>query len=674
MESKLHLDFETRGSIDLLRVGARLYSEHPDTGIWCTGFAFDDDEPSVMAGEVGMPLAVAEHIEEGGLVYAHNAAFEWYIWNNVARRDNPKLPVLRASQLRCTAAMCAAYALPTSLEDAARALRFQDGKDTLGKALMKKFAVPWRTDPLRWMDENPQFTLQKRQWTGSEGLERLFEYCKQDVEVERNIERTIPALTPFEQSVYILDLGINHYGVRIDKEGIELCLQAIERCADQNEALLNKLTEGHVQTPTALESMREFLAQQGVETASLDKEAVRALLARVDLPDVVRQVLEIRQAAGKSSNAKFQKMLNTADEGDRLYGQFAYHNAATGRWAGRGVQLQNMPRGTPKPEAIDSMLRAIEAGDEVSLEDVSRAIRGMILPDEGHVFVGGDFGQVEGRGTGWFCGEEWKVEAFRLLDAGNGPDIYEATAARILGKPVEEVTKDERQAYGKVPELALGYGGGAGAFKSMAAIYGVELEDEQVDKIVSDWRKLHPNVCKTWYELEDAARAAVRMGGKVFSAGAKGREVRFCLTGPHLYCELPSGRTIVYPFAKIRRNDRKGEVTYMKVRDPNADRGQIIKDEYSFGRWQRVTTWGGKLLENVVQALCRDLLAYTMVRLRREGNRVVLHVHDEARCSVPKDQAESKAQEFAKIMTETPAWAKDFPLACEIDITERYGK
>lgn len=679
--SKLHLDFETRSTADLPEIGARRYSEHPDTGIWCIGFAFDDLPPEVVSPQDRYALfTVIEHVRNGGLVYAHNAAFEWYIWNNVLSRYIENLPKLKPSQLRCTQAMALSMGLPQSLEDVARALKLTEQKDTLGKALMMKYATPWRVDGdrIQWQDECPKFRCGGENWTGTSGLDRLLEYCGQDVVTERAAAKIMNELSPYEQTVWVIDLGINHRGIRIDRPAVEEVLIALEAVAAEADAELSRLTDGEVASVTALTAMRDFLSQYGVETKSLDKAHVDSLLGIPGLPDVVRKVLQVRQDAGKSSNAKYAAMHSKADSNDRLYGAFQYHGAQPGRWAGRGVQLQNLPRGTPDADQVDALIEGLKearvTGDYggVSMTSLSEAIRGMFLPDEGCVWAGGDFGQVEGRGTAWISGEDWKLDVFRKADRGEGPGVYEVTAAGILKKKPEEVTKAERQGYGKVPELALGYGGSVGAFQSMAVIYGVDMTDEQVEDVVYDWRRVHRKTVSTWYDLEDSARAAIRSHKTVFSAGAPGRQVHFQRRGPHLFCRLPSGREITYPYVQILKDARKGTITYMKVRDPNLDRSKVIDDESSFGRWQRVTTWGGKLMENVVQAICRDLLADVMVNLRRAKYTINLHVHDEVRCSVPAGKV--NRGELTRIFTTVPEWAEGFPLNAEIDVTRRYGK
>lgn len=323
------------------------------------------------------------------------------------------------------------------------------------------------------------------------------------------------------------------------------------------------------------------------------------------------------------------------------------------------------------------------------LQALSTCMRGLFVPTPGNLLVGGDFSNVEGRGVAWVSGEQWKIDAFNAADAGTGPGIYELTASKILGIKPEQVTRAQRQSHGKVPELALGYQGGEGAFITMGKTYGVTVAPEEARKIKEGWRDGHPATAGVmtpivrddgevfyarlggaWKALQKAAISAVARPGEVVQALVE-QDVRFLVKGSFLWCLLPSGRAICYPYPKLLPGEYGLQLTYMK-NDP-ADEKRI-DDPMNSSNWARVGTYGGKLMENIVQALCRDLLVDTMLVLDGSGARIVLHVHDEIVIEVPAAKAAGARDAMEKIMRIPPAWAKGFPLWAVCTVMERYGQ
>ena len=662
--ANLHIDFETFSALDLLEVGLHNYARHPSTGAWCMAWAIDDGEVCIQTPDKPLHSAVRKHIEYGGAVYAHNAPFELEIWNEVmARRYG--WPLLFPEHTYCTMTMSYAMAMPGKLDDTAMALGIAQRKDKEGHALMLKMA---RADGRVW-------DLESRL--------RLYAYCQQDVVVERELHKRLMPLSAYERRVWLMDYDINQRGIRADIESAKAGVALTEVVKARLDKEMGLATGGAAQTCTALIPIKQWLAERGLPEAleGLDKTDVINALNNPALSPEVKRVLTLRQEAGKASTAKLAPMIAIAGEDNRLRGMHQYHGANTGRWAGRKVQVHNFPRDVPPAETVENVLRHVRDGDYEFIDAVygaplsmlSRCLRGFLVPAPGHVLINGDFANVEGRGVAWFCGEEWKLKAFREADAGTGPGIYELAYARMYGVPAASVKNpsQERQ-IGKVAELALGYQGGVGAFQTMAKTYKVDVTDEQADEFKRLWRAAHPAVVNTWYELQRAAIAAVKTPNTAYGAGYGSRGVKFKMVGSFLWCLLPSGRALCYPYPKILPGEYGEQLTYMTVPPQDGHKkGKIIDDPLNAPRWARMSTYGGSLLENIVQGFCRDLLADCMLRL----DNVVMHVHDEIVAEAPIDEKlEYWRAGMEVVMGTAPAWAKDFPLYAKCDIMTRYGQ
>lgn len=674
-EPVLHIDFETRSVLDLKAAGLHRYARHSSTDVWCMAGAIGDEEPRIVTAVNGafiLPPSFHQHVTGGGVVVAHNAPFELAIWNEIMVPRH-HWPVLLPEQTHCTMAMAYAMNLPGALEDAALALGLDVRKDAEGRALMLRMARPrsmGSAGPI-WWDE-------------VEKVLRLCAYCKQDVRVERALHHRLMPLSDYERRVWLMDYRINQRGVRVDTASAKAAVEMSGLVKEAADEKIADITQDKVTKHTALIPLKTWLAEQGVVTDGLDKQTVVDLLAAADLPDNVRRVLEIRQEVGKASVAKLDTMLEIVSVGDRVYDLFQYWGAATGRWAGRKLQPHNFIRDVPDADDVETALklvreknyRMLQAMYGPPLSYLSRCMRGFFLAKPGHVFTVGDFSAVEGRGTAWVSGEEWKLQLFRDCDANpDGPDVYMHTAGGILHIKPDDVNKSQRQAYGKVPELALGYQGGVGAFQTMAKTYGVKVSDAEADSIKVEWRQLHPATVRTWYALQRAAIAAVENPGDVFRAGHPDRGVAFRKVGSFLWCLLPSGRCLCYPYPKVLEGKFGPQLTYMTV--PSAEdrkKGKVIEDPANGPKWARVGTYGGSLMENVVQAICRDLLVDCMLRLEAEGYHVVLHVHDEIVIEVPEACAAAAKRDMHRIMNTPPSWARDFPMNTKPETMRRYGK
>ena len=662
----LFCDFETFSACDLKTAGLDNYARDPTTGVHCMAFAFDD-EPVGVLGQFsvrGQFSRIHAHVEAGGLVYAHNAPFEWAIWNRVMA---PRYgwPELKIEQCRCTMAMAYAMGLPGALEDAAPALGIDARKDMKGKAIMLRWCKP-KADGTFYV---PGDDLEK--------FQRLCDYCKQDVEVERAVHKRLMELDPIEQRLWELDHRINQRGVKVDLPAIDKALALV---ADEQKRLnqeMLKVTGGVVGKCTEVALLVKWIRSQGVEIEGVAKAAVLDALEG-DLPESVRQALHLRKEAAKSSTAKLAAMKERAGQDGRVRSIHQYHGAATGRWAGRGIQPQNFarPRPSTTPKDIDAMFAHLHDKALIdmfygpTMDAVVDCLRGMLIPAHGKDFIAMDFSAVEARVLAWLAGEGHVLDTFRRKE-----DIYKAAASRIYRVAVKDVDKQQRQ-IGKVAVLALGYQGGCDAFQSMAKNYNVKVKDADADDIKKAWRAAHPKIEAYWYELEAAAIRAVEEGGTQL-AGPKGRQIAYRKKGSFLWCKLPSGRVLCYPYPEIRTittpwGEEKDALTYMtQVSNPKA---KIIEDENASGSWKRVATYGGSLAENVTQAVARDLLRDALFRLEDAGFEVCMHTHDETVVEVATSCDDRTLSRVEALMAEVPAWATGLPLAAEGWRGKRYRK
>ena len=686
----LHIDFETRSTLDLKKVGLDNYSKHPTTDVWCMGFAFDDEPVSLVEGHMffGATMAnadraawtrigqrVLQHVRAGGTVVAHNAAFEIAIWNEALAKRRA-WPELKPEQCVCTMAAAYAMGLPGALDNAAAAVGLEYQKDQAGHRLMLQMARPKKisfvmepTDPY---SPSPLTTtpIEITWWDDAERLQRLYAYCKQDVEVERALYKRLRPLSPAEQKMWVLDYRINQRGIPIDIPSVKKAIKLVDQEAERLNGEIRRITNNFVGFTSEVARLTAWVRSQGVDIPGLAKADVLDALALEGLPEPVRSALLIRQEAGKSSNKKLNTMLAVASADGRVRNTMQYHGAATGRWAGRTIQPHNMPR----PREVMGALYtadAIEHLDDAAYLDtfygppltvVSDCLRGFIAAPPGKELIAVDFANIEGRVLAWLAGEEWKLQAFRDYDAGTGPDLYKLMASRIYGVEVSAVTKDQRQ-IGKVAELACGYQGGVGAFQTMAKTYLVKVPDDTAEGIKQKWRHIHPAIKGYWYGLENAAVAAVKTPGMLTAAGADGRQVRFRKAGSFLWCELPSKRLLCYPYPELE------EVIVPWPRD-----GLTYKTVGLNKKWERCHTYGGSLAENVTQAVARDLLAEAIVRLEGRGLQTVFHVHDEVVVEVDAHAPAPMLGNTERIVAATPAWAAGLPIAVEGWRARRYRK
>jgi len=649
----LHIDFETYSAADLPACGLDNYATHPTTGIHCMAYCFDDQPVQLLGENTLRDADVFNHVRNGGTVVAHNAAFELAIWNNVCV---PKYgwPELRPEQMRCTMAQAYAMSLPGSLDKASAALGIEQKKDLAGARVMMQLAKP-KLDGTFWKPEDDPAKFQ-----------RLYDYCKQDVEVERALDERMMQLSEQEQALWVLDYKINQRGVQVDLPSIQAAIRLVEDEKARLDKEMLRVTNGVVGKCSEVQLLVKWIRSEGVAVGGLAKSDVLDALAG-DLPERVRLALNLRKEGGKSSTAKLIAMRDRASADGRVRGTLQYHGASTGRWAGRGIQVQNFPRPRPitKPAHIEDIIDHLDDRDYIDInygpvmDAMADSLRAMIVAKPNHELIAMDFSAIEARVLAWLAGQESVLQIFRTHGK-----IYEHAASGIYNKPIEAVTKDERQ-IGKVAVLALGYGGGVGAFQSMARVYGVKVEDTKADEIKKAWRDSHKHIVRYWYDLEGAAINAVELG-VVCKAGPAGRQIAFIKKGSFLWCKLPSGRVLCYPYPQIKTvqtpwGEDRAALVFMSVNGTT-------------NKWEETKTYGGSLSENVTQAVARDLLAEALPRLEDNGFPVVFHAHDEVVVEIPTSMSNDAEHRVEQLLSETPAWAKGLPVTAEGWRAKRYRK
>lgn len=697
-----HIDFETFSAADLRKLGVDVYAADPTTGIWCLAWRINTGPVNLWTPGDEDPEALLNWIAAGGRVVAHNMRFDRTVWNKIAV---PRYgwPAIRIEQTDCTMARALAMGLPGSLEMAGFALGAKIQKDKDGHALMMRMCRPrqvWLPGEKGYAEAAekarscvgmplPEYRLYPhnasviRWWAEPEKIDRLGAYCVKDIYSEYEVDIGLPLLTPTEREVWLLDQKINERGVRVDVEACERAEAAVADARARADIRIWQLTDGAVRKTSEVAKIVTWLNSRGVPCESLAKGEMEELIIKADVlsDEAAREVIELRRAAAKTSNDKYRAMAKMAGPDGRVRGALQYHAAATGRWAGRGIQPQNFPRvdadrdmptvldvlhllGKPRPTA--DLVDSLEVLTGAPLVSLSKSLRAMLIAGEGKKYVGGDFSNIEGRLNAWFAGEAWKLEAFREYDEGTGADLYKLAYARSFGVDVGAVGKPERQ-IGKVQELALGYQGGVGAFHNMAANYGVHVSDNRAQELVDAWRGANPAIVQSWWDLQDAAIAAVGSPGEQFSV-LNGR-VRYLARGGFLFCLLPSKRVIAYANPRLiqvetRRGGKRWQVEYDGL-------------DTQTNRWGEQRLYGGLQCNNVVQGTARDLMVASMLRAEENGFPVTLTVHDELLCEIDADGGSanlSDAEILRSLMQETPAWAAGLPLAAATWEDMRYTK
>jgi DNA polymerase len=652
----LHRDYETRSQAIIKTVGTYKYATDSSTTVLCTAFAIDDGP--VQLWTPGDPVP-AEFIEgatnPAWIVSAHGAHFEDAIELHVL---HPRFgwPVFPIEKQRCTQAMALAVGLPARLSTAANALELSNRKDAAGERLMHQTSKPRRAHK----DEDPH---QVYWFDDDDRLQPLYEYCRQDVETERELYNRLLPLLASEQILWELSSRINQRGFCVDRTFAEAARKIAEAAAPEIGTEVSELTNGAVTGINQIARLQAWLQQHGCIMETLDRRAIEKKLLDPELVPAVRQVLELRLGGAQAAVKKIDALLARAGDDGRVRGAFRYHGASTGRWVGEGFQPQNLKR--PLVEDISAAISAVGTGDYAHvcslypkpLSVVGDCSRSMIVAAPGHVLIGADFGAIESRVLAWVAGEKWKLDAYNRYDATHDPrdEPYCETACRIFRVPSGTYTKDSpKRNIGKVCDLAFGYMGGINAWRKFEPD---RFTDEEVKRFNAEWRATHPAIKRFWYNIDRAALTAVRERGRVIRCGP----VLFKSTGAFLLLKLPSGRKLSYPQPRAVGNEQRQHVVFAD----NAA-GQFCDCRNGQG------AYGGLWTENIVSGIARDLLADAMLRIEAAGYPIVLHVHDEVVAEVP--EGFGRTDEFTHLMTRKPAWALDLPIAAKAWTGKRYTK
>jgi DNA polymerase len=704
----VHLDGETGSPVELTTSGLYVYFEDPNTRVWLFRYKWLDGQYYEWRPGWPDPVALLEYVANGGKIIAHNAAFERRMWKFIRQTYCPHWPPLTIKQQDCTMARASAMTLPARLEKLGEVLNLPVQKDMAGAALMKKMAKPRKRHP----DGSYEW------WDTPENLEVLSGYCATDVMTEDCADVALPPLSDLERAIWELDQRINDRGVMIDVATVVKAAEMVEVAKKRADQRMCALTGGAVKKVTEVKKLVAWLNGRGIETTSVKKEDYDDLIATCGAlkDDAAKEAIELRRAGAKTSTGKYKKMVGCVCEDDRIRGLLAYSATSTKRWAGRLVQPQNFPRmdeeregesvaffikalSLPMPVADVCDLTALCIGEPMLW--LSKSLRQMIVAPAGARLIGGDFSNIEGRVNAWLAREEWKLEAFRLFDRGLGPDLYKVAYAKSFGV-VDYVTigKAQRQ-IGKVQELAFGYQGGIGAalkfVNDIDAVadavlsanpmvdwerwekqylpardkFGLGLREWVAFKImIKGWRMSNANIVQGWYDIGDAAIAAVENPGKVFECYHG--SVKYLSDGDWLYCGLPDGSALVYASPHVR------VVTQTLVNKDGEEYDVQRKTVFFYGwnstfqRWEVDSLYGGKQCENIVSGTARMILARAMLRADSAGYPLILSVHDEIVAECPYGFGSVK--EFEQIMAHKEEWMTDLPLAVSAFEDERYSK
>ena len=653
----LSIDLETRSAADIGKTGVYRYAEDPEFDILLFGVSVNGGPVTVYdlaSGDV-VPQEIIEALRDESVIkYAYNASFEriclsYWMWKKDIEHDNylfdpfDEWSLLNPKSWRCDMVWAAYNGLPLSLAQVGAVLGLEQQKMSEGKALIRYFCTPYAT-----IDYIPRFHSPS---DAPEKWELFKAYNKRDVEVEMAIQERLRKypVPDFVWDEYHLDQEINDRGIKIDWCLVKGAMEVDQTCQEQLMTKMRSLTG--LENPNSVSQLKSYLTENGLQMESLGKKQVQAMIPEV--PEDLQEVLELRLQAAKSSIRKYEAMRNVMCEDCRCRGMFQFYGAnRSGRWAGRLIQLQNLPQN--HMEDLDKARELVCNQDYETLDllypsipDVlSELIRTAFVPAWGKKFIVADVSAIEARVLAHLAGEAWRAEVFK-----KGGDIYCASASQMFGVPVEKhgVNGHLRQK-GKIAELALGYGGSVGALKAMGALE-MGVPEEELQPLVSMWREANPNITAYWWKIDAAAKQVIKDHVPV-EVGL----VRFEYRSGMMFVQLPSGRKLAYVKPRICENQYGGE-------------GICYYGLTAQKKFERIESYGPKLVENITQAISRDILAYAMKTLRKE--RIVGHAHDEIIIEAEED---ASVRDICEQMGRTPAWIPGLVLRADGYECEYYRK
>lgn len=653
------LDFETRSEADLPAVGAWEYSLHPTTEVLCFAWKVADEETQSAFVTDSIDYLVDWDISpefpyemrgERTIYEAHNAGFEYAIWTNIMCRRYG-WPILRPERIFCSAAKAAAHGLPRSLDGAARAMGLPIEKDKKGYALMMKLCKP-----------RPQWKKIGKgdKYFGTpEEFQKLKSYCETDVDVEYALSKQLRPLSETERKIFLLDMKINRRGVHCDKPLVDRAIELSKAEQSKGNAIIAELTGGSIQTTNQRDKLLQYLKDYCfLDMPNMQAETVEATLKTTLFPKA-EKILKIRQTHSKSSVMKYAAMHHRMGPDDRCRETLLYHGAHTGRWTGKALQPHNYPVPKLSREEIEHLLIPNIMAGRIDLltmyrgsvpHALSDTLRSCFTAAPGHVLIGADYSSIEARVLFWLAGVERALDMFR-----RGEDIYIDMASTIYNLPLDEITKSQR-GIGKRTVLGCGYQMGPTRFEAECLKRDVALPEGMAKVIIDSYRGKYPEVKALWYDVHDTSLKAL----SAKATTTKGRPLTFGRRGPFLLFQLPSGRMLHYKDPEIRFNQfHKRALSHMHVHPKKKI-------------WVRTTTYGGALVENIVQAIARDIMARAMLRAEAAGYRIIFTVHDELVAEVPIGFG--SVEEFENLLCDTEDWAEGCPIAAEGWTGERFGK
>lgn len=634
--SLLAIDIETYSEVDLPKSGVYAYSDSPSFEILLFAYAFNDEPTQIVdlaCGEV-LPERVRKALDDPTVIKtAFNAAFERTCISRYLGKQ------LSPESWQCTAVQSAMLALPLSLDGVGEVLKIQRKKLKEGADLVRYFSLPCKPT------KSNGGRTRNRPADAPEKWERFKEYCIRDVDAEREIREKLHnfPIPDSEMMLYRMDQEINDRGILVDRELVAGAVECDNRYKDLVTARAYELTG--LENPNSPAQIKGWLTDRGVSVDSLDKKAVKGMIS--DAQGEVLEVLQLRLLMAKTSVKKYEAIERSMCSDGRVHGLLQFYGAnRTGRWAGRLVQVQNLPQN--HIQQLELCRELVKRRDLETLDMLfdstpgvlSELIRTAFIPKTGCRFVVADFAAIEARVLAWFSGEQWRLNTF-----AEGGDIYCASASQMFGVPVVKHGENGHlRQKGKIAELALGYGGSVGALTAMGALE-MGMQEEELQPLVNQWRGSNPHITKFWWDVDAAAVKAVKEKTTVPYGN-----LCFSYESGILFVTLPSGRRLSYIKPRMCENRYgRDSLSYEGVGESK--------------KWMRIETYGPKLVENIVQGTARDLLAYAMLQLRNAGFDIVMHIHDEAVLEVP--EGVSSVDEICRIMAVAPDWATGLPLRAD---------